>query len=69
VSQLGVKGQKLREDESQDLVAELDATVAHLYGLAEAQLVHIFETFHQGWDFADRLKATVKHFNQLRSFA
>ncbi|MBU6398907.1 MAG: hypothetical protein KGS61_01185 [Verrucomicrobia bacterium] len=44
-------------------IHELDALVAHLYGLTEAQLVHIFETFHEGWDHADRLDATLKHFH------
>ena len=33
------------------MIHELDAVVAHLYGLNEAQLVHIFETFHEGWDY------------------
>lgn len=65
--QLGVKGRNLREDESQDLVAELDAAVAHLYGLAEDQLVHIFETFHEGWDYGNRLDVTLKHYNHLKS--
>jgi hypothetical protein len=44
------------------MVAELDAIIAHLYGLTEKQLVHIFETFHEGWDYDDRLKAVLKHF-------
>jgi hypothetical protein len=43
-------------------IHELDAVVAHLYGLTEQQLVHIFETFHEGWDYAERLDATLKHF-------
>ncbi len=44
-------------------IHELDAVVAHLYGLTEPQLVHIFETFHEGWAYADRLEATLKHFH------
>jgi hypothetical protein len=44
-------------------IHELDAVVAHLYGLTEQQLVHIFETFHEGWAYADRLEATLKHFH------
>jgi len=39
------------------------AVVAHLYGLTEQQLVHIFETFHEGWDYAGRLEATLGHFH------
>lgn len=64
---LGIKPRKLAEDEEGDLVAELDAAVAHLYGLAEADLVHIFETFHEGWAYHGRLNATLNHFANLQS--
>jgi hypothetical protein len=60
---VGVEYGSLSDDEKQDMVHELDAVVAHLYGLSESQLTHIFETFHEGWDYADRLKATLKHFH------
>ena len=50
----------------QDHLHELDAVVAHLYGLTERQLVHIFETFHEGWDYADGLEATLKHFKKWK---
>ena len=33
-----------------DMICELDAVVAHLYGLQEKHLLHIFETFHVGWE-------------------
>jgi hypothetical protein len=48
--------------EKNDLIAELDAVVAHLYQLSEDQLTHIFETFHRGWSYQARLEATVQHF-------
>jgi hypothetical protein len=48
--------------EKQDMIHELDAVVARLYGLTEIQPVHIFETFHGGWDYEPRLKAVLKHF-------
>jgi hypothetical protein len=47
------------------LIHELDAVVAHLYGLDESQLIHIFETFHEGWDYANRLESTLKHYRKL----
>ena len=59
---VGVECGALAEDEQQDMIHELDAVVAHLYGLSEAHLTHIFETFHEGWDPADRLEATLEHF-------
>jgi hypothetical protein len=52
--------------EKDDLIHELDAVVAHLYGLSEQHLVHIFETFHEGWDYDARLRATLRHFRQWK---
>ena len=51
------------------MIHELDAAVAHLYGLNEPQLVHVFETFHEGWAYQDRLDATLKHYRALRRLA
>ncbi len=59
---LGVTCGPMDPDEKQDHIGELDAVVAHLYGLTESQLVHIFETFHEGWDHEERLRATLRHF-------
>lgn len=59
---VGVECGPLPADEKKDLIHELDAVVARLYGLSESQLVHIFETFHKGWDYEERLRATLKHF-------
>jgi hypothetical protein len=52
-------------DEKAGLIAELDATVGHLYGLAESDLVTIFETFHEGWDHRSRLEAVLTHHRRL----
>ncbi len=60
---VGVEYGPLSDDEKQDMIHELDAVIAHLYGLAESQLTHIFETFHEGWDYTDRLKSTLKYFH------
>jgi hypothetical protein len=60
---VGVACGPLPDDQKQDHIRELDAVVAHLYGLTEAQLAHAFETFHEGWDYADRLKSTLRHFH------
>jgi hypothetical protein len=59
---VGVEYGKLEDDEKQDMIRELDAVVAHLYGLSDKQLAHIFETFHEGWDYEERLRETLKHF-------
>ncbi len=60
---VGVEVVILDEDEKQDKIHELDAVVALLYGLSETQLIHIFETFHVGWNYSDRLSETQKHFH------
>ena len=64
---VGVKCGPLPADEKEDMIHELDAVVAHLYGLSESQLVHIFETFHEGWDYQDRLDGVRRHFHEWRS--
>jgi len=61
---LGVDYGSLEDDDKQDKIHELDAVVAHLYGLSEPQLRHVFETFHEGWNFAGRLEATLVHFRK-----
>lgn len=52
------------QDEQDDLVAELDAVVAYLYGLSAGQLRHVFETFHEGWDPTDRVERTLAHYEE-----
>lgn len=59
---VGVAHGKLHPDEKQDMIHELDAVVAHLYGLSERQVRVIFETFHEGWDYEERLRETLRHF-------
>ena len=54
----------LSPDLKQEMICELDAVVAHLYGLNEKQLIHIFETFHKGWDYESRLKKVLKFFQE-----
>ncbi|MDE0024501.1 MAG: hypothetical protein OXP69_08825 [Spirochaetaceae bacterium] len=49
-SAVGVSCGPISEDEKLDLIHELDAVVGRLYGLTEPQLIHIFETFHEGWN-------------------
>lgn len=48
-----------------DMEAEIDALVAHLYGLSRPQVEHVFATFHRGWDFRPRLDAVLAHFDRI----
>ena len=54
-------------DVKQDLIHELDACVAHLYGLDEDDLAVIYETFdHKDpHRYADRHAAVLKHFRRI----
>jgi len=63
---VGVDYGPVSDDEKQDMIEELDAVVANLYGLNEKQLIHIFETFHVGWDYEERLRSTLKHYNSWK---
>ena len=59
---VGVEFGSLDPAQKDDMICELDAVAAHLYGLSEQQLRHIFETFHEGWDFEPRLTAVLEHY-------
>lgn len=49
-----------------DMIAEIDAIVAHLYGLTEKQLMHVFDTFHDAKKHETkapaRREAVISHF-------
>lgn len=59
---VGVGHGPLDPEEKEDIIAELDAIVAHLYGLSDEQLVHIFGTFHETWNYEARLDAVLRYF-------
>ena len=59
---VGVDCGPLAADEKEDMIHELDAVVAHLYGLDDRQLIHVFETFHKGWDCRERLDGVHRRF-------
>ncbi len=58
----GRKPKALTADEVSDLEAELDAVVCHLYGLEERAVVHMMETFHEGWDYGPHLQVVLEHY-------
>jgi len=67
--EVGVECGPLEDDEKQEMIHELDAVVAHLYDLKQDHLIHIFESFHVGWDYQARLDATLAHYERWRSKA
>ena len=47
------------------MIREHDAVVAHLDGLDEVQLVHVFETLHGGWEYQNRIANVLMHFPRI----
>ncbi len=65
-SAIGVPvGSVKSEFEKQDLIHELDACVAHLYGLDEDDLEVLYGTFHANTDYSERHAAVLEHFRRL----
>jgi hypothetical protein len=59
-------GSALTEEQRLEMQAEIDANVAHLYGLSRKQVEHLFSTFHRGWAFQVRLNLTLGHFDAIK---
>jgi hypothetical protein len=59
---VGVPVGGLEGEARDDAIAELDALAALLYGLAWDDVEHIFETFHRGWIYEDRLHRVKTHY-------
>ncbi len=67
---VGVKPGSVHSDEERrDLTVELDAVVAHLYGLDEDDLAVIYDTFHAGADYSERHAHALSHFRSWRERA
>jgi hypothetical protein len=63
---VGVPYGRIEGNEKEDMIAELDAVVSLLYGLSEKQVAHIFESFHEGWDYETRLRMVLKHYGEWK---
>ncbi len=60
--EVDVKYGPLNEEKKQDMIYELDAVVAHLYGLSREHVEIIFETFHNGWDYEEHLDHVLDYY-------
>lgn len=59
---VGVEHGLLKPEEKQELVDQVDAVAALLYGLSEQELETVFETFHEGWDWKpDHARVLAKY--------
>jgi hypothetical protein len=59
---VGVDYGQLDEKDELDKIYELDAVVAHLYNLTQEQVEVIFGTFHEGWDYEERLNRVLDYY-------
>ena len=59
---VGVDSGPLNENTKQEKIYELDAVVAHLYGLSREHVQVIFETFHDGWEHEERLERVLEYY-------
>jgi len=55
------------EPDRSGAIVEIDALVSHLYGLSWDQVQHMFETFHRGWNYSERLAAVKRHYDQWKT--
>jgi len=60
---VGVEFGALSEQDELQEIYELDAIVAHLYGLTREHVQVIFETFHRGWDYDERLASVLEYYD------
>ena len=65
--QVGVEVASVKtEQEKADLIAELDAAVALLYGLDESDIQVIYDTFHKTIDHLPDINAVLSHHRNLQ---
>lgn len=62
---VGVSYGEIDGERKRDSIDELDAVVAHLYGLTRDDVAVVFETFHDGWDHEARLERVLHHYDRL----
>jgi phenylpyruvate tautomerase PptA (4-oxalocrotonate tautomerase family) len=60
---IGVIAGSKSDAEKDDVIAELDALVAHLYGLTREHVEVVFSTFQRGMDYAPLLAAVLEHYD------
>jgi hypothetical protein len=62
--EVGVDCGQLTKEKRTDLMQEIDAVSAHLYGLSRENLQVVFETFHDNWDHEPRMNAVLEYYDE-----
>jgi hypothetical protein len=55
---------QLNLETREELIIENDALVAHLYSLSRKQVMTVFKTFHNNWNYTDQLDKTFDYFDK-----
>jgi len=64
-SKTGVEYGPISDEKKGDLIYELEALVAKLYGLSKKDITTLYQTFHEGWDFNIELNSVIKKYEEL----
>jgi CRISPR/Cas system CSM-associated protein Csm2 small subunit len=59
--------EQIENEIKDELLAELDALVAHLFGLSENQLRYIYENFQRGTILSDRLEKALGYLKEINT--
>lgn len=59
---VGVDYGSIPEERRQEMMYEIDAVAAHLYGLTREHVEVMFETFHDGWNYEERLERVLDYY-------
>jgi hypothetical protein len=59
-----VECEPLDEATRQEMMYEIDALSAHLYGLSRENLQVVFETFHDNWEHEPRMNAVLEYYDE-----
>ena len=63
---VGVECGPLKQKEKSELIYELDAVVAHMYGLCEHELIHILESFKFDVEDNSRIIRVIRHYRSWK---
>ena len=53
-------------DERERAIYEIDALVSLAYGLDKTQVIHVFGSFHRGWDFKPRMDRVLEYYDEWK---
>lgn len=66
--EVGVQINSIKTDsERRSLIYEANALAFLIFGLDRQQMIHVYETFHRGWNFSEELNETLEYLEKWSS--